>query len=140
MGLSKFELNDDRGTIFSDVVTPKPTWGIEQSKFHFDFRDTRKDPYKAVTTKDEYLFFGEITYSKEYTYYSRSYTKMLDTVGNVYGMGEIVVFFVMFLYTFYNKLALNSYLCTRLLYLEEDESKDINGIKQKFSRAERFHS
>ena len=76
----------------------------------------------------------------EYLSFSRSYTKLLDIVGNIYGMGEIVVFFLIFIYGYYNKLALNSYLCNRLLYLEEDESENSYGIRKSLSKMDKFHS
>jgi len=136
---SKYELTDDRGTLLSDERTII-TEGLGEKASHFDFRDNTKDPKDWKTSRDKYVYFGEISYSFQYVYFTRTYTKFFDIIGNVYGLGEISVFFVMFFYSFYSKIRLNSYLCMRLLYLEEDESIDLKGNKKNLNKNERRKS
>ena len=110
---SKYELTDDRGTVISDEIITT-TEGMTKTEMHFDFRDNMKDPKDWISRRDEFVYWGDISYSNQKVIISRTYTKFFDIIGNVYGMGEIVVFFVMFFYSFYSKIRLNTYICMRL--------------------------
>lgn len=136
---SSYELHDDTGVIFSNENTTK-TWGLFSEDLHFDIRDDRKKPEKFMIKKDFYLYWGEVSFLNSYPFYFRSYTKVLDIIGNVYGISEILVFVVMFFYKIYSKIRLNSYLCMRLLFLEEDESIDFEGKRKTLSGTEKILS
>ena len=87
---------------------------MTKTETHFDFRDNMKDPKDWISRRDKFVYWGDISYSNQKVVISRTYTKFFDIIGNVYGMGEIVVFFVMFFYSFYSKIRLNTYICMRL--------------------------
>ena len=113
---------------------------MKENIMNFDYRDHTKNPREAVTIRDESIYWAEISYSDKYIHYNRNYQKMLDIVGNVYGISEIIVFFAVFIFSFYSRLGLNSHLCTRLLLLEEDDSTDSKGNKITLTEKEKFQS
>lgn len=134
---TKYLIEDDKGIVWSDTNTTT-VLGVQKRKNTQDIRNIEKDPKTAVNERDRYFYFGEINYQKSYQNYNRSYTKLFDIIGNVYGAGETIIFLVILIYSYYNKMKLNSYACSRLLFLEDDNSTtDFKGAKFEQSLEEK---
>jgi hypothetical protein len=135
--LSSYKLKDDKGVLMEDILEDNMI-GISDTKSYFDFRDNLKDPKNAQSERDKFLFRGEIFYSNKFVSHNRNYLKILDIIGNVYGVSEIVAFIVMFFYSYYNSSRLDSFLCMRLLYLEEDDSVNFDGKATNYTASDRY--
>jgi len=75
------------------------------------------------------IYRALIYYENHKHYYSRWYSKIPDVLARTSGIIKIFYFFILLIYSFYSKFRFNSFLCEKLIYIDDETDETKNNIK-----------
>jgi len=132
------QLDEDMGILFDDIK-PHSHIAIKQILPLNDFRGPEmleKNLYEHQMHRYENYYMAEIFFDTHMKYHFRKYLKLPDIFAGVGGMMDFVSLIVVFFMSYYSKWRLDSYLCQRLIYIEDEQGLNFEGKYLKYSMKE----
>jgi hypothetical protein len=136
---SSYELEDDNGNFFENINYQNKI-GISNIIQYDDHKEEVEDfkNDKNFTLKESTYFFCAFSFDKNSLFFSRSYLKFPDVYANVSGLMDLFILFISLFYSIFNKFRLDTYLCNRLIFIEEENALDFKGNNINYSLKERL--
>lgn len=132
------QLDEDVGGLFEN----KKTHSFEGIHKVLPLVDPRGKELLKKNLKEEHMhryenyYFTEMFYDKNMKYHYRQYLKLPDIFANVGGMMDFISMFIIFIMSYYGKWRLDSYLCQRLIYIENEDGKNFEGKCFRYTKSE----
>ena len=123
------QLEEDTGSLFENVSIREHLSLKEMTNLN-DVRGTeflQKDIKNTKLHRYVDYYHAEIFYDSNFQYYNRRYLKLFEVFANVGGMMDFISFWFIIVISYYSKKRLDSYVCQRLLYIEDEKEKNFNG-------------
>ena len=130
--LGLINLNQDAGVIFEsskDILEIGGLKVINKISTVLDEDDEIKKSRNKISKN--YYYSMMVFFDKNYLYHTRKYMKFQDLLANVSGFMELIIMIFGFVYKFYNKFRLDSFLFKRLIYIKGEINCDSKILQHK---------
>ncbi len=124
----KTVVEQENGILLRNEKAPTELYGINKVRNYNQFATDEEfdEYYKTDQFSENFVVYScSFEYDQHYTRYLRKYRQIEDVLGNVNGFMELIIPLLAFVYYFYNKYRFETFLFNKLVYVNNNDCKDL---------------
>jgi hypothetical protein len=142
MAFSNFKLNENTGNILQSkkedsVLGPSGIIRLSDIKHFQPNQNMSNQINKTMNYKEMNFLVIFISKNNKMQFYHRSYLAFSTVLANVASLVKTIMAVLTFVYLYFNKIKIDSHLCSRLLFFEDDEDLDFNEKELELSNTKK---